>query len=577
MVSQIPEDLAPAVKEWLGYDYDPQTREAVMWLVENDPAGLRESFGQRLTFGTGGMRGLMGAGPGKLNIYTVAAAAQAVASYIGSIYTDGQELRAVIAYDSRNNSERFASVCADTLAANGVRTYLFDGVRPVPELSYTVRTLRCHVGIAITASHNPKEYNGFKLYWANGAQVVAPHDAGVLAAMAGITKFEHVKRGGDRNLIISIGADVDEAYLNQLVEKDLTPALRPQRSGLKIVYTPLHGTGARLTPLLLKRLGFSQVAVVSKQNIPDGDFPTTPSPNPEDPNAMALAVEQAQGTGATLVLGTDPDADRMGAFAADRHGKLVRLDGEQIGLLIANYLLQIRKRSKRPSKKDYMVRTIVTSPLLDRLAAHYGVTTYTVLPGFKYIASLIDTIGTKGHFMLGVEESHGYLAGCELRDKDGIQACGLFAQLTAWAASRGCTPIDDLESIYHEIGFSHKAQRSLMLEGSEGKETMAEIMQTLRTDPLVEIAGEKVVKVVDFLSVPIANAPDKTSTLIIKKPANALQFITESESVVTVRPSGTEPKIKFYASASMPFESIETTLPIAERRTNALLESLVIL
>lgn len=575
MGGQIPEDIAPAVREWLGYDYDPQTREAVTWLIENAPAELRESFGHRLTFGTGGIRGLMGVGPNRLNIYTIGAAAQAVATYLKTYYTDGQELRAVVAYDSRNNSARYAETCSDTLAANGIRTYLFDALRPVPELSYSVRALRCHVGIAITASHNPKEYNGFKLYWANGAQVVAPHDTKVLEAMARITKFNDVKRGGDHNLIVTIGADLDEAYLNELISLDFTPELRALRGEMKIVYTPLHGAGVRLVPQLLRRLGFGQVALVSQQNLPDGEFPTVQSPNPEAPAAMALAVEQAERTGAVLALGTDPDADRVGVYVANREGRLTRLDGEQIGLLLANYLLQMRQRARRLTKHDFMARTIVTSPLLDKLAARYGVSTYAVLTGFKHIASLIDTLGSRCHFLLGVEESHGYLAGCNLRDKDGVQACGLVAQLAAWAASRGLTPLDDLEQIYREIGFAHKAQRSLVLKGSEGQRAIAARMDSLRAAPPSSLAGEKVVKMIDFLQPPAQLKPVKGSNTVVQQPANVLQFFTDKESIVTVRPSGTEPKIKYYATVCLPFESCDVSLPLADSRAQALLSALM--
>lgn len=575
MVGPIPEDMEAVVKEWLGYDYDPQTREAVNWLVENDPVGLSESFGGRLAFGTGGIRGVMGVGPNRLNIYTVAAAAQAVAYYISAFYADGSELRAVIAYDSRNNSRRFAETTADTLAANGIRTYLFDGVRPVPELSYAVRALRCHVGISITASHNPKEYNGFKLYWADGAQVVAPHDARVVEEMRRISKFEHVKRGGVKNLIIPISNDMDEAYLNLLMEYDLTPELRAQRADVKIIYTPIHGAGAKIAPLYLKRLGFSSVAMVSKQNLPDGDFPTVQSPNPEDPAAMTLAVEQAVESGATLALGTDPDADRVGVSVANREGTLVRLDGEQIGLLIANYILQVRKKAGLQTKKDYLVRTIVTSSLIDRLAASYNARTYAVLTGFKRIAALIGAMGSKGTFLLGVEESHGYLAGHDLRDKDGIQACGLIAQLTAWAASRGCTPLDDLEDIYGNFGLARKAQRSLTLEGNGGKIKIAERMEALRATPPASIAGETVVSVTDFLTYPTQQKPSKECTLVIQEPSNVLQFTTDRGSTITVRPSGTEPKIKFYATVEMPFTSFAHSIPLADRRAQELLSSII--
>ena len=543
MSGQIPDDIVQEVKEWLGYDYDPQTREAVGWLVENDPVGLRESFARRLAFGTGGMRGLMGVGPNRLNIYTVAAAAQAVASYLGAVYTDGRELRAVVAYDSRNNSQRFAETCAETLAANGVRTYLFDGVRPVPELSYAVRVLRCQVGVTITASHNPKEYNGFKLYWANGGQVVAPHDAGVVAVMGRITKFEHVKRGGEKKLIIPVGEELDEVYLNLLMGYDFTPELRSARASLKVVYTPIHGAGTRLAPLLLKRLGFAQVSVVSKQSLPDGEFPSVTSPNPEDAAALALAVEQAQSAGATLVLGTDPDADRVGA-------------------------------AKCISKKDYMVRTVVTTPLIDALARSFGVETYAVPTGFKYIAALIDAMGPTKNFLMGIEESHGYLVGSELRDKDGIQACGIFAQLAAWAASRGCSPLDDLETIYRQVGFSRRAQRSKVLTGIEGQRAIADRMAALRRDPPAALAGERVVETLDFLALPLTRRPAKEGSLVLMNPSDTLQYITDSGSIVTVRPSGTEPKVKYYATVRMPYESYEKTSREAEARAHALIDAL---
>ena len=574
MSGQIPDDIVQEVKEWLGYDYDPQTREAVGWLVENDPVGLRESFARRLAFGTGGMRGLMGVGPNRLNIYTVAAAAQAVASYMGAVYTDGRELRAVVAYDSRNNSQRFAETCAETLAANGVRTYLFDGVRPVPELSYAVRVLRCQVGVTITASHNPKEYNGFKLYWANGGQVVAPHDAGVVTVMGRITKFEHVKRGGEKKLIIPVGEELDEVYLNLLMGYDFTPELRSARASLKVVYTPIHGAGTRLAPLLLKRLGFAQVSVVSKQSLPDGEFPSVTSPNPEDAAALALAVEQAQSAGATLVLGTDPDADRVGAAVADGHGAFVHLDGEQIGLLMANYVLAMRRRAKSISKKDYMVRTVVTTPLIDALARSFGVATYAVPTGFKYIAALIDAMGPSKNFLMGIEESHGYLVGSELRDKDGIQACGIFAQLAAWAASRGCSPLDDLDAIYRQVGFSRRAQRSKVLTGIEGQRAIADRMAALRREPPVALAGERVVETLDLLALPTTRRPAKEGSLVLMNPSDTLQYITDSGSIVTVRPSGTEPKVKYYATVRMPYESYEKTSREAEARAHALIDAL---
>lgn len=547
-------------KEWLSYEFDPQMRESVQWLIDNDPKGLNDAFGDVLKFGTGGLRALMGVGTNRLNIYTVRQATQGLANYLLTVYPDLPEIRIAIAYDCRNNSLQFAEAAADTLAANKIRVYLYDSLRPTPQLSFTVRAMRCHAGIVITASHNPKEYNGYKVYWCDGAQVVPPHDTRIIEEVAKITSFELVKRGGDKGLIVHLAKQTDEAYLNTLLSSLLNPNVIRANADLKIVFTPIHGSGTALVPQVLKRAGFTSVQVVAKQREPDGNFPTVSSPNPEDPKAMEMALELAQETVAELVLGTDPDADRMGAYVRNANGELVRLDGNQIAVLLAYYLLHTLKERGKMPKQGYIVRSIVTSPLLDFIANSFSAKSYSVLTGFKYIAELIEQLSGKETFLMGAEESHGYLMGDSVRDKDAVQACLLFSELTAWCKSQGMTPYELLERIYKQYGLFSESQRSITLSGQEGKAEIEERIGKLRANPPKSIAGEPIVTLVDYQKSTKKVLASGEETPIEYPKENVLQLITQQGSIITVRPSGTEPKIKYYCSVQRPYSEQPTAM-----------------
>ena len=542
----IAEEVMARVRAWLSYEYDPDTRERVQYLLENDPAALQDSFGADLEFGTGGMRGLMGVGPNRLNIYTVGRATQGLANYLRKNNAEVNELRVAIAYDCRNNSSRFAEIAADTLAANGIRVFLFESLRPTPQLSFTVRALACHAGIVITASHNPKEYNGYKVYWSDGAQVVPPHDKGIIDEVLKLDKSDEVKRKGDQGNIVKIGRELDEVYLSTLLANPLCTTRIAQETEISVVYTPIHGTGGTLVPQLLKRAGFKNVHVVSKQREADGNFSTVSSPNPEDPSAMSMAVALAEENNATLVLGTDPDADRVGMYARNAQGELERFDGNQIATLLANYVLEREKELGLSRGKRFMVRTIVTTPLLDALAATYKVEMRQVLTGFKYIAEEIAVSEGKCRFVMGAEESHGYLVGCKVRDKDAVQACLLLSQCAAWCAKRGTTMSDELQRIYTKFGFWKHAQQSLVRKGEEGRREIRERMAQLRVHPPKEIAGEKIVRITDYLQ---ERCYCPATLNEFEKPrlhADVIELETEKGARIIVRPSGTEPKIKYY-------------------------------
>ena len=559
----ISEEIMARVRAWLSYEYDKDTRERVQWLLENDLVTLQESFSGDLEFGTGGMRGIMGVGPNRLNIYTIGRATQGLANYLQKNYPTVAELRVAIAYDCRNNSARFAEVAADTLAANGIRVFLYESLRPTPQLSFTVRTLSCHAGIVITASHNPKEYNGYKVYWGDGAQVVPPHDKGIIDEVRGLENVEAVKHKGDPSLIVRIGREIDEVYLSTLLDSPFCrEKLSEAATEMGIVYTPIHGTGATLIPQVLRRRGFKNVHVVTKQRDPDGDFKTVVSPNPEEPSAMSLAVALAEETQATLVLGTDPDADRVGVYARDAKGELVRFDGNQIAILLAYFVLEREQELKRPRSKRFMVRTIVTTPLLDALAQAYKVEMRHVLTGFKYIAEEIAASEGKCRFVMGAEESHGYLVGDKVRDKDAVQSCLLLAEFAAWALAHGTNLCEELQRLYAKYGYWKHAQRSLVRKGDEGKREIEERMRLLRTTPLTMLGEEKVVRVTDYLAGRAYNPQNQEEYAKPVLHADVMEFETEGGSRLLVRPSGTEPKIKYYLGMRAPrFDAqVETTL-----------------
>ncbi|MBQ3174726.1 MAG: phospho-sugar mutase [Bacteroidales bacterium] len=523
-------------KQWLSEDYDEATRAEVKRLMENDPKELEESFYRNLEFGTGGLRGIMGVGTNRMNKYTVGMATQGVANYLKQNFKDLPQISVAVSFDSRNNSAEFAKITANVFAANGIKVYLFDSLRPVPELSYSIRHLKCQSGVMVTASHNPKEYNGYKAYWEDGAQVTAPHDTNIINEVLKITSPAMVKFSGGEENIQMVGADVDEAYLNDVSTLLVSPESVKNHADMKMVYTPLHGTGITLVPKILSRMGFTNLSLVEAQVVSDGNFPTVKSPNPEENSALEMAVALAEEKGADLVMATDPDADRVGIAIRDNEGKITLLNGNQTASILTYYLLRRWKELGKLNENTYIVKTIVTTELMAAMAKAYGVKCYNVLTGFKYIASVIRENEGKATFIGGGEESYGYNAGEFVRDKDAVITCALIAECAAWCADQGKTLYQLLQDIYAEFGLYKESLISLTKKGKAGLEEIQSMMKNYRENPPASIGGSPVVKVIDY------NKPEETGL----PKSNVLQFYTEDGSVVSVRPSGTEPKIKFY-------------------------------
>ncbi len=523
-------------KQWLSEDYDEATRAEVKRLMENDPKELEESFYRNLEFGTGGLRGIMGVGTNRMNKYTVGMATQGVANYLKQNFKDLPQISVAVSFDSRNNSAEFAKITANVFAANGIKVYLFDSLRPVPELSYSIRHLKCQSGVMVTASHNPKEYNGYKAYWEDGAQVTAPHDTNIINEVLKITSPAMVKFSGGEENIQMVGADVDEAYLNDVSTLLVSPDSVKNHADMKMVYTPLHGTGITLVPKILSRMGFTNLSLVEAQVVSDGNFPTVKSPNPEENSALEMAVALAEEKGADLVMATDPDADRVGIAIRDNEGKITLLNGNQTASILTYYLLRRWKELGKLNENTYIVKTIVTTELMAAMAKAYGVKCYNVLTGFKYIASVIRENEGKATFIGGGEESYGYNAGEFVRDKDAVITCALIAECAAWCADQGKTLYQLLQDIYAEFGLYKESLISLTKKGKAGLEEIQAMMKNYRENPPASIGGSPVVKVIDY------NKPEQTGL----PKSNVLQFYTEDGSVVSVRPSGTEPKIKFY-------------------------------
>lgn len=525
-------DYRAVAAEWMGPEYDEATRKEVFDLFQGDEKELEDRFYRTLEFGTGGLRGLLGAGTNRMNRYTVSMATQGLANYLKQQFPEGASV--AISYDSRHCSREFAMISAKVLLSNGIRAYIFDNIRPTPELSFAIRHLGCQAGIMVTASHNPKEYNGYKVFWADGAQITPPHDKNIIAEVGKIASPADVLL--DESLHPEgIGAEVDEAYLSAILSLMRSTESVARHADLKMVYTPLHGTGVRLIPAALKRLGFKQVYNVPDQDISDGDFPTVVSPNPEEKAAMALALARAEEVGAELVMASDPDADRVGAAVRDASGALVQLNGNQTASILTAYLLDRWKAAGALNDTTYCIKTIVTTGLIADICRHYGVRCYEVLTGFKYIAEVVRWNEGKGTFICGGEESYGFNAGEFVRDKDAVVTCSLLAECAAWLAAQGKTLWSYLQEIYVQYGFYRESLRSVTIKGKEGVAAIQALMAGYRAAPPAEIGGEKVVRVVDYLE------PEKTGL----PSSNVLQFFTES-GVVSVRPSGTEPKIKYY-------------------------------
>ena len=533
-------DYKENAAKWLEGNFDAETKTEVLKLRASDPAAFEDAFYKNLEFGTGGLRGLMGVGTNRMNKYTVGMATQGLANYILSRAGADSYPSVCISYDSRNNSKLFARIASDVLSANGIRVYIFDNIRPTPELSYAVRRKGATAGIMVTASHNPKEYNGYKVYWSDGAQITSPVDKEIVAEVAKVSdpsevKFERGERCGEVELM---GKEMDEAYLSDILSLALSPEARARHSSLKFVYTPLHGCGVRLIPECLKRLGFTDIIHIPEQDISDGNFPTVASPNPEEPAAMRLALEAAREHGADVVLASDPDADRLGV-AVRKGDDFVQLTGNQTAAILTYYILSRRKELGTLGEGKYVVKTIVTTELIAAIAKSFGVECLDVLTGFKYIAEVVREREGKGEFVCGGEESYGFNVGEFVRDKDAPMGALMVADCAAWAADQGLDLYGLLQKIYREYGYRKEEMVYLVRKGKSGAEEISAIMERLRSEPPARLAGKEVVRALDY------QQPLKTGL----PASNVLRFFTADEDVVTVRPSGTEPKIKFYFGA----------------------------
>ncbi len=545
MSTTVDPQILQKARVWLDGNYDEETKKAIKEMMDNNPDELIESFYQDLEFGTGGLRGIMGVGSNRMNKYTVGSATQGFANYLKSNFPDRDQISVAIAHDSRNNSRYFAEITADVFSANGIKVFLFEDLRPTPELSFAIRQLGCQGGIVITASHNPKEYNGYKAYWDDGGQLISPHDKNVIAEVNKISSIDDVKFEGNNNLIEKIGEEIDTIYLEKIKSLSLSPEVIKRQKDLKIIYTPLHGTGITLVPKSLKNFGFEQVHIVPEQAVADGNFPTVKSPNPEESAALEMAIKQAKEINADLVMATDPDGDRVGI--AIRNGDDFRLmNGNQTATLLIYYLLTKWKENNKLTGKEFIVKTIVTTELLADMARKNEVEYYDVLTGFKYIADIIKHFEGQKTFIGGGEESYGYLVGDFVRDKDAVIACSMIAEAFAWVTDQGKGMMDLLKDIYQEFGFYKEKLVSVVRKGKSGAEEIQQMMADFRVNPPQSLAGSEVVNIKDYQSSISKNIKTGEETPIDLPKSNVLQFFTEDGSKVSVRPSGTEPKIKFY-------------------------------
>lgn len=543
-------------KKWLEGNYDESTKETIRKMMEDNPSELTESFYRNLEFGTGGLRGIMGVGTNRMNIYTVGAATQGMANYLKDTFSEQDIIKVAIAYDSRNNSKLFAKTAADVFSANGIKVYLFDDLRPTPELSFAIRHFNCQGGVVITASHNPKEYNGYKAYWDDGGQIISPHDQNIIDEVNKINDISEIKFQGNPDLIEMIGFGIDEIYLKHIHELSLSPEAIVRQKDFKIVFTPIHGTGATLVPKVLKRFGFDNVYMVDEQASPDGNFPTVKSPNPEESAALELAMNMAKNINADLVMATDPDSDRVG-IAIRKDDDMILLNGNQAASLLIYYLITKWKENNKLSGSEYIVKTIVTSELLAKIADKEDVEHFDVLTGFKYIADIIKKLEGKKTFIGGGEESYGYLVGDFVRDKDAIISCAMIAETAAWAADKGIGLYDLLIDIYLEFGLHKEKLVSVVRKGKTGAEDIQAMMKNFRENPPESLGNSDVIEIKDYQSgVSLDRITGKSENINLPK-SNVLQFFTKDGGKVSVRPSGTEPKIKFYFGVVSPLESKE--------------------
>jgi phosphoglucomutase len=543
-------------EKWLGNEFNEATRKEVLDLLAGDENKLIDAFYQDLEFGTGGLRGIMGAGTNRMNIYTLGMATQGLSNYIIN-QTGKKGIKVAIAHDCRNNSRYFSETAASIFSANGFKVLLFESLRPTPELSFVIRHYGCQSGVVITASHNPPEYNGYKAYWNDGGQVVAPHDTAIIDEVRKIYSVSQIKFEGDKENITILGKETDDLFLREVLKMSINPDVIREQSDLGIVYTPIHGTGVKIIPPALKLFGFKNIISVPKQDIIDGNFPTVKSPNPEEPDALKMAIARAVETGAEIVMASDPDADRIGLAVRDSKGEFILLNGNQTGAILTYYILSQYKAKKKFKGNEYIIKTIVTTDLLERIAAHYNVEYFNVLTGFKYFAELIRNLEGKKKYIGGGEESYGYLPGDYVRDKDAVGSCALVAEAAAWARSNGMSLYEMLTDIYVRFGFYKEKLVNIVRKGKEGADEIKAMMNGYRTSPPHSINNSKVIRINDYdklISLDVVTG--KTDNIELTR-SDVLQFFLEDGSKISVRPSGTEPKIKFYFSVNTSLASPE--------------------
>ncbi len=537
------------VDTWLNGDFDEATKDELIRLQKEKPDELADAFYKNLEFGTGGLRGIMGVGTNRMNKYTVGMATQGYANYLKQSFP-GQQVKVAIAHDCRNNSRFFAETVAAIFAANGIKVFLFEDLRPTPELSFAIRQLKCQGGVVCTASHNPKEYNGYKAYWDDGSQLVPPHDKNVIKEVDKIASVDDVKWAGDSSNITSIGKDMDEEYIEMVKGLSIYPEVIAKHRNLKIVYTPIHGTGIKLVPAVLERFGFKNVHIVKEQSIPDGNFPTVVYPNPEESEAMSLGLQLAEKLDADILCGTDPDADRIAIGVKDLHGKWVLMNGNQTAVLAFNYMIEARKTKGIAGPNDMVITTIVTTPMINAIAKANGVACYDVLTGFKWIADLIRKKEPKENYIIGGEESFGLMIGDKVRDKDGVSAVAILCEMAAYEKEKGRSLYEKMIDLYVQYGFYKEHLTSITKKGMDGQQQIAAMMEAYRSDPPKEINGSAVIEIKDFEKQVARNLINQSTYQLDLPKSNVLQFILADGSSISARPSGTEPKIKFYFSVN---------------------------
>jgi phosphoglucomutase len=561
-------EIRKKAESWLTKEFNEETRKEVREMLDKDEKKLIDSFYQDLEFGTGGLRGIMGAGTNSMNIYTLGMATQGLSNYIRK-QCGNSRVKVAIAYDCRNNSRYFAETTANIFSANGFVVYLFESLRPTPELSFAIRHYKCQSGVVITASHNPPEYNGYKAYWNDGGQVVAPHDEAIIDEVRKITSVNDIKFSGKKNRIKIIGKETDDLFLDEVHKMSLNPEIIRKFSDIPIVYTPIHGTGITLVPPALKMFGFKNIISVPEQDVIDGNFPTVKSPNPEEPDALKLAIKKAIETNAELVMATDPDADRLGLAVRNRKGEFILLNGNQTGVILVWYILSQFKEKKKYKGNEYIIKTIVTSDLMERIAEDFNVEYFNVLTGFKFFAELIrENEGIK-KYIGGGEESYGFLPGDYVRDKDAVASCALAAEATAWSKSNGMSLFELLLDIYVKYGFYKEKLINIVRKGNEGANEIKAMMTGYRNNPPEKINNSLVVKMNDYETQISHDILKDTKTSIDLIKSDVLQFFLADGTKISIRPSGTEPKIKFYFSVNTILSSsdkFEETEKILDKR-----------